>query len=146
MRVAKIRSNLHTGQYAGGVPSDHGQRQALVEPLSLPRVAWNVNKFLSKTAREGASRLAVHTSGFDCKCNWLKVTIVKNVIVFPAFAGLSISCYTVVFIFQKLHTVLCNVSQFSKSCPKKYYVCYPMTSLREQSFLYFQEWDGGRKE
>jgi len=33
--VAKIRSNLHTGQYASGVPSDHGQRQALVEPLSL---------------------------------------------------------------------------------------------------------------
>jgi len=77
---------------AGGVPSDRGQRQALVEPLSLPGVAWNVNEFLCKTAQEGGSGLAVHTSGFDC--NWLKVVIVKNVIVFPAFVGLSISCCT----------------------------------------------------
>jgi len=51
LRVAEVRSNLHTGQYAGGVPSDHGQRQALVEPLSLPGVAWNVNEFLCKTAQ-----------------------------------------------------------------------------------------------
>jgi len=42
--MAKIKSNLHTGQYhAGGVPSDHGQRQALVVPLSFPGVARNVN-------------------------------------------------------------------------------------------------------
>jgi len=92
LRVAKIRSNLHTGQYASGVPYEHGQRQALVEPLSLPGVAWNVNKFLCETAQEGGSGLAIHTSGFDC--NWLKVIIVKKVIVFPAFVGLSISCYT----------------------------------------------------
>ena len=51
LRVAKIRSNLHTGQYAGGVPSDHGQRQALVEPLPLPGVAWNVKEFLCETAQ-----------------------------------------------------------------------------------------------
>jgi len=92
LRVAKIRSNLHTGQYANGVPSDHGQRQALVEPLSLPGVAWNVNKFLCETAQEGGSGLTIHTSSFHC--NWLKVIIVKKVIVFPAFVGLSISCYT----------------------------------------------------
>ena len=92
LRVAKVRSSLHIGQYAGGVPSDHGQRQALVEPLSLARVAWNVNEFLCETAQEGGSGLAIHTSGFDC--NWLKVVIVKKVIVFPAFVGLSISCYT----------------------------------------------------
>ena len=66
LRVVKIRSNSHTGQYAGGVPSDHGQRQALVEPLSLPGVAWNVNEFLCKTAQEAGSGRAVHTSGFDC--------------------------------------------------------------------------------
>jgi len=41
--MAKIRSNLHTGQYAGGVPSDHGQRQALVEPLSLPVHQWDIH-------------------------------------------------------------------------------------------------------
>ena len=68
-------------------------RQALVEPLlSLPGVAWNVNEFLCETAQEGGSGLAVHISGFDC--NWLKVVIVKKGIVFPAFGGLSISCYT----------------------------------------------------
>jgi len=35
---------LHTGQYACGVPSDHSQRKALVEPLSLPRVAWTCSE------------------------------------------------------------------------------------------------------
>jgi len=92
LKMAKIRSNLHTGQYAGSVPFYHGQRQALVEPLSLPGVAWNVNKFLWRTAQEGGSGLAINTSGFDC--NWLKVVLVKKVIAFPAFISLSISCYT----------------------------------------------------
>ena len=74
------------------VPSDHGQRQTLVEPLSLLGVARNVNKFLCKTTQEGGSGLAIHIRGFDC--NWLKVIIVTRVIVFPAFVSLSISCYT----------------------------------------------------
>jgi len=93
--MAKIRSNLHTGQYIGNVPSDHGRRQAIVEPVSLPGVARYVNEFLCKTAQERGSRLAIHTtSGFDCNCHWLKVIIVKEVIVFPAFVGLSVSCCT----------------------------------------------------
>ena len=46
--MAKIKSNLHTRQYAGGVSYDHGQRQALVEPLLLPGVARNVDEFLCK--------------------------------------------------------------------------------------------------
>ena len=54
LRVAKVKSSLHTSQYAGGVPSDHGQRQALVEPLSLRGVAWNGNEFLCETAQEGS--------------------------------------------------------------------------------------------
>jgi len=58
LRVAKIRSNLHTGQYASSVPSDHGQRQALVEPLSIPGAAWNFKKFLCETAQEGAVDLS----------------------------------------------------------------------------------------
>jgi len=33
--MAKIRSDLHTGQYTGSVPPDHSHGQALVEPLSL---------------------------------------------------------------------------------------------------------------
>jgi len=57
-----------------------------------PWVAQNVNKFLCKTAQEGGSGLAIHTSGFDW--NWLKVVIVEKVmIVFLAFVCLSISCY-----------------------------------------------------
>jgi len=31
--TTKIRLNLHTGQYASSVTSDHSQGQALVEPL-----------------------------------------------------------------------------------------------------------------
>jgi len=48
----KIRSNLHAGQYADNVPSDHGQGQALMEPFLLPRVTWHINKFLCKAAQE----------------------------------------------------------------------------------------------
>ena len=51
-----------------------------MEPLSLPGVPQNVNEFLCKTAQEGGSGLAIHTSGLDC--NWLKIVIVKDVIVF----------------------------------------------------------------
>jgi len=36
LRIAKIRSNLHTGQYAGSIISDHSQGQVLLKPLSLP--------------------------------------------------------------------------------------------------------------
>jgi len=97
---------MHTGQYAGDVPSDHGQRQALVEPLSLPGVAQNVDEFLCKTAQEGGSGLAVRTSGFDC--NWLKVIIAKKVIVFPAFVGLSIRCYTAWYSCTDYVVTFCN--------------------------------------
>ena len=100
LRVAKIRSNLNTGRYASGVPSDHSERDRRwwSHCMSLLLgVAWNVNEFLCKTAQEGGSGLAVHwqytvTSGFNC--NWLKIIIVKKVIVFPAFVSFSISCYT----------------------------------------------------
>ena len=52
LKMVKIRS-MHTGQYAGSAPSDHSQRQALVEPLSLlSGVARNVNEFLYKTTQE----------------------------------------------------------------------------------------------
>jgi len=34
-RTGKIRSNLHTGQYAGSVSPDHNQGQTLVEPLGI---------------------------------------------------------------------------------------------------------------
>ena len=107
-----LRSSLHTGQYAGCVPSDHSQRQALLEPLSLPGVAWNVNEFLCETAQKGGSGLAVHTSGgFDC--NWLKVVIVKKAIVFLALGGLSISCYTAWYSGTDY-----VVSDFLQRCPQ----------------------------
>ena len=35
-RTGKIRSNLHTGQYAGSISPGHSQGQTLVEPLALP--------------------------------------------------------------------------------------------------------------
>ena len=75
LRVAKIRSNLHTGQYAGGVPCDHGQRQALVEPLSLPGVTPKCQRVSVQDSSRRGQWTCVHTSGFDC--NWLKVIIVK---------------------------------------------------------------------
>jgi len=53
------------------------------------------DKFLCTAALKRGSGLAMHTSGFDC--NWLKVIIVKKVIVFSGFVGLSISCYTAWF-------------------------------------------------
>jgi len=39
-----------------------------------------------------------------------------------------------------------KLPQFSKSCPKKYFVFCPVTSLRRKSRLYLQECDRGRKE
>jgi len=38
-RTRKVRSNLHTGQYAGSIPPDHSQGQTLVEPLAFTGVA-----------------------------------------------------------------------------------------------------------
>ena len=64
---------MHTGQYAGGIPSDHGQRQALVEPLSLPGVAWHSNEFLCRQAQERGSGLSMHTGVFDPTFEWLKL-------------------------------------------------------------------------
>jgi len=65
--MGKIRSNLHTGQYASSVPSDHSHGQVLVESLSLPGITWHddVNKLSCKTAQKRASGLAVHTSGIN---------------------------------------------------------------------------------
>ena len=50
--------------------------------------------FFARQLKKG-SGLDIHTSGFDC--NWLKAIIVKEVIVFSAFVGLSINCYTAWF-------------------------------------------------
>jgi len=54
MGVAKIRSNYHSGQYASGVPSDHGQIQALVEPLSLPGSPEMSTSFFARQLKKGA--------------------------------------------------------------------------------------------
>ena len=43
-RTCKVRSNSHTGQYAGSISPDHSQGQMLVEPLALPGVARHINK------------------------------------------------------------------------------------------------------
>jgi len=53
-RAGKIRSNLHTGHYAGSISLGHSQGQTLVEPLVLPGVARHINKFLRKTTQKRA--------------------------------------------------------------------------------------------
>jgi len=53
-RTGKIRSNLHTGQYADSISPGHSQGLTLVEPLALPGVARHINKFLRKTTQKGA--------------------------------------------------------------------------------------------
>jgi len=51
-RTRKVRSNSHTGQYAGSISPDHSQGQTLVEPLALPGIARHINKFLRKTTQK----------------------------------------------------------------------------------------------
>ena len=76
-KTAKIRSNLHTGQYAGSVSPDHGQ--ALLEALSLPGVTRHTSKFFCETTQKRGSARAINTSSLNCI--WLKVVIalVRNV-------------------------------------------------------------------
>ena len=86
-RTGKIRSNLHTGQYAGSISPGHSQGQTLVETLALPGVARHINKLLRKTTQNRGSGLAIHTSGLNC--HWLKVVIALEVMIFLAFCDLS---------------------------------------------------------
>jgi len=88
-RTVKIRSNLHTGQYAGSISLGHSQGQTLVEPLVLPGVTRHINKleFLRKTTQKRGSGFAVHTSGLNC--HWLKVVIALEVMIVLAFCDFS---------------------------------------------------------
>ena len=87
-RTCKVRSNSHTGQYAGSISPDHSQGQTLVEPLAFPpRVTRHINKFLRMTTQKRGSGLAIHTSGLNC--HWLLVVIALEVMIFLAFCGLS---------------------------------------------------------
>ena len=83
--TTKIRYNLHTGQYASRVPSDHNQGQMLGEPLSLPGVTRH-QKFLCKVAQKRDGGLNIRMNGFNC--DWLKVVIFKEVIIFLAICSL----------------------------------------------------------
>ena len=87
-RTGKIRSNLHTGQYAGSISPGHSQGQTLVEPLALPRVARHINKFLRKTTHKRVNGLPIHNSGLNC--HWLKVVIALEVLIFLAFCNLQL--------------------------------------------------------
>jgi len=86
-RTGKIRSNSHTGQYAGSISPGHSQGQTLVETLALPGVARHINKFLQNTTQKRSNGLAIHTSGLNC--HWLKVVIALEVMIFLAFCSLS---------------------------------------------------------
>jgi len=86
-RTGKIRSNFHTGQYAGSISTGHSQGQTLVEPLVIPEVARHIKKFLRKTTPKRVSGFDIHTSGLNC--HWLKVVIALEVMIFLAFCDLS---------------------------------------------------------
>ena len=86
-RTGKIRSHLHSSQYAGSISPGHSQGQTLVEPLVLPGITRHINKFLRKTTQKRGSGLAIHTSGLNC--HWLKVVIALEVMIFLAFCDLS---------------------------------------------------------
>jgi len=38
LRIAKIKSNVQAGKYAGSISSDHSHVQGLVEPLLIPGI------------------------------------------------------------------------------------------------------------
>jgi len=82
-RTRKVRSNSHTGQYAGSISPDHSQGQTLVEPLAFPGVARHINKSLCKTTQKRGSGLAIHTNGLNY--HWLEVVIALEVKIFLAF-------------------------------------------------------------
>jgi len=107
----KMRSNLHIGQYAGSIPSDHSLREVLVKPLLLLRVTRHINKFICEATQKRAGWLAIHTGGSSC--DLLKEVILEEVIVFSAFCSFSLlllSLPIACFIFWSwriyyLHTV-----------------------------------------
>jgi len=71
LRMAKIRSVLHTAQCASNVPSDHSQGQALMELLSITcRITWHIKKFLCKAAWKGGSGLAIHMPVVSIATGW----------------------------------------------------------------------------
>jgi len=108
-RTGKIRSNLHTGQYADSISPGHSQGQTLVEPLVLPGVVRHINKFLRKTTQKRSSGHAIHTSGFNC--HWLKVVIPLEVMIFLAFCGLSFGTNK----YRILRTIRHNLNPFFSS-------------------------------
>jgi len=85
LRMAKIRSNMHTCQYAGSVPSYHNQGKRW---WSHYHSLGSYQQVPFQVSQKRGSELALHTSGLDC--NWLKATIVKKVIVFSVFVKLGI--------------------------------------------------------
>ena len=113
----------HWLMHWGWLKSDRTCTQAMlaVFPLTTARDRhwWSHCRFLgwpemstsffARQLKKGAVDLP-YTSGIDC--NWLKVAIVKKVIVFSAFVGLSISCYTAWY----MRHWLC--SDFLQRCPQ----------------------------
>jgi len=97
----KIRSNLHTSQHAGSIPSDHSQGQALVESLDTHSGITKHKQVSLWGHSKRGSGLTIHTSSFK----WLAVLCVVFVdrcfhvtcmlIVFLAYLSLciAISCY-----------------------------------------------------
>jgi len=57
LRMAKIKSILHTSQYADSISPDRSQVQVLVQSLSLPGITRHINMFSCKAAQKRAMGL-----------------------------------------------------------------------------------------
>ena len=124
--VAKIRSKLHTGQYM----------LLVVFPLTTARDRrwWShchslgspemSTSFFARQLKKGAVDLPYTVTPVVSIATGsrLKVVIVKKVIVFLAFVGLSISCYTAWYVLfvslfhQLLHCLVCVMCILAVLC------------------------------
>jgi len=57
--MAKIRSDLHSGQYASSIPSDYSQGQVLMEPLSFLGVTYISTRFFSRQLKKEQPHIAL---------------------------------------------------------------------------------------
>ena len=108
-RTGKIRSNLHTCQYADSVSHDHSQGQTLVEPLAFPGVAKRINKFLCNEdhSKKGQWTCHIYTSGLNY--HWLKVVTALEVMIFFTSLCCSTSLLNCIFYGEvMLHQYVSN--------------------------------------
>jgi len=87
-RRDNVRSNLHSGQYAASVSSDHSQGQALVEPLALPGVARHINGTNCILNYEHGDSVDVTAVMLKFSCTFLKS--VFNILRMPLYSSVAV--------------------------------------------------------